>query len=89
MEKSSSRVVIALDMSFPELAETILEVLRPELKVSWAKSRAQISVEETVLTLSFTAKNTSTLRTLINSYLRWIIMIKEVIAVLNQTNLHF
>ncbi len=70
-------------MSSQDLANIVYKALRPETEVSRASgSGVQISVEENVLTLCFSSQKTAALRALVNSYLRWVMMINDVVTVL-------
>jgi tRNA threonylcarbamoyladenosine modification (KEOPS) complex Pcc1 subunit len=44
-----------------------------------------MNVADNLVTLCFSARSTATMRALLNSYLRWVMMIEEVTAVLNAT----
>ncbi|MCW3977537.1 MAG: KEOPS complex subunit Pcc1, partial [Candidatus Bathyarchaeota archaeon] len=52
--------------------------LRPETeKPLTSRSKVQINEEGKVMTLTFEARDTSALRAVINSYLRWIALIND------------
>lgn len=70
-------------MASSDLANLVYQALKPEVKVTWSKSRVQIKTEKNILVLYFSSYTISTLRALLNSYLRWIIMIENMITVLN------
>jgi len=71
-------------MHAPELANVVYKALQPELAVSRAfGSKVQISAKDNLLSLGFHAQSTATIRALINSYLRWIMMIKEALSAVN------
>ncbi len=72
-------------MHSPELATVVSKAFQPEVSVSQASgSSVQISVAENLLTLSFETQSTATMRALINSYLRWVMMIDEANAEFNE-----
>ena len=81
MEKAARRITITVHMPSSEVANLISQALQPETAVSRASgSRVQIRVQDNLLSLGFYAQSTATIRALINSYLRWIMMIHEAIT---------
>lgn len=71
-------------MHSPELANVIYKALQPEIAVSRAfGSKVQIGTKDNLLSLGFYSPSTATIRALINSYLRWITMIKEAVSAVN------
>jgi len=63
-------------MCSSKIANIVFQALRPEAHISQKSgAKVQIEVEDSVLILSFEAQNTSRLRAIINSYLRWVITI--------------
>ena len=72
-------------MRSPALATVVSKVFQPEAFTSLISgSSVQISVAEKRLTLSFCAQSTGMMRALINSYLRWVMMIDKANAVLEE-----
>jgi tRNA threonylcarbamoyladenosine modification (KEOPS) complex Pcc1 subunit len=53
-------------------AEIIAETLKPEIKHKIPKTDVEISLSENKICLKINAKDISSLRAAINSYLRWI-----------------
>lgn len=78
--------LISIDFPSKKLLRTMLDALTPETKRP-ATSRARVSIEGggKTLTIRIRAKDTSALRATLNSYLRWVALIKETIEAL--TNL--
>jgi tRNA threonylcarbamoyladenosine modification (KEOPS) complex Pcc1 subunit len=71
-------------MPSTELANLTSKALQPETAVSQASgSSVQIRTKDDLLSLEFYAQSTATSRALINSYLRWITMIREAISLVN------
>ena len=63
--------------------ETVFNSLKPEtLSAPTNRSRTYIEADGKTLTLRFEARDTTALRAALNSYLRWIKLIIEVIQVL-------
>ena len=74
-------------MRSPALATVVSKAFQPEASTSLISgSNVQISVAENRLTLSFCAKSTGMMRALINSYLRWVMMIDKANTVLDEDN---
>lgn len=74
--KHKTTINIALPSA--NLAETVYRALKPELDV-----KAQMTVEDSFITLNLEADTISTLRALTNSYLRWIATVSNTIDVMN------
>lgn len=86
MREADRRITITLNLPSPALAAIVFKALHPEVSASGGSgSSVQIHVAENLVTLCFSARSTATMRALINSYLRWVMMIDEVNAVLNTT----
>jgi tRNA threonylcarbamoyladenosine modification (KEOPS) complex Pcc1 subunit len=56
----------------PHQAETVYNSLQPELKKDVPNTDIKLEHDQNILSLTITAKNTSTLRAASNSYIRWI-----------------
>jgi tRNA threonylcarbamoyladenosine modification (KEOPS) complex Pcc1 subunit len=85
LKGADRRIIIILNMHSPELAAIVSKTFEPEVSVSHASgSGVQISIAENHLTLCFEAQSTATMRALINSYLRWVMMIDKANAVFNE-----
>ena len=54
-------------------AKLILNAIYPEIKHKIPKTELEISNEKNILFLKIVAKDTSSLRAAVNSYLRWMI----------------
>jgi tRNA threonylcarbamoyladenosine modification (KEOPS) complex Pcc1 subunit len=69
------------------LTEAIYSALKPELMASdFLGSRVQISVEDHSMTVQIEAQNIATLRACINSYLRWIMAIRETLHAITHSS---
>ncbi|MEE8569538.1 hypothetical protein DRO61_04805 [Candidatus Bathyarchaeota archaeon] len=85
MKEADRRIIITLNMRSPELATVVSKSFQPEASTSLTSgSSVQISVAENRLTLSFHAQSTGMMRALINSYLRWVMMIDKANIVFNE-----
>ena len=73
-------IVVKVDVSSSNVANIIFQALQPEIKAVHNSESVHINVKDSIITLHFIAKRTATLRALINSYLRWIIMIRNIIT---------
>ncbi len=79
--------IIQINTSSDKIAKTIHRSLIPEIQMSNFKAlHVQVKRIENLLIFHFNSKNTSTLRALINSYLRWVITLKKSINVINFKN---
>jgi len=56
----------------PHQAATVYNSLQPELKKDVPNTDIKLEHDQNILSLTITAKNTSTLRAASNSYIRWI-----------------
>jgi len=71
------KAVIHLDFSSETLLKAVLEALKPETEgLPSRRCRARIHGEGNRLSLILEASDTSALRASLNSYLRWIQMMK-------------
>jgi len=85
LKEADRRIIITLNMRSPALAAVVSKAFQPEVSTSLASgSSVQISVAENLLTLCFYAQSTAMMRALINSYLRWVMMIDKANAVFNE-----
>jgi len=75
--------LISINLPSEKLLQTMLEALVPETKKP-ATSRANVSVEGEgkTLTIRIRARDTSALRATLNSYLRWVALVREMIEAL-------
>ena len=72
------RATIHLGLDSEKLAETILVALLPETKrPATSRSRVQLEVQGCRVTIRIEANDTSALRATLNSYLRWVTLIKN------------
>lgn len=69
---------IQIELPTEKLAQLLLTALQPEAKKS-ATSRSRVFVEsrDKILILQIEAKDTSALRATLNSYLRWIALVRD------------
>ena len=74
------RVQATVNLNFPSERhlQIVLEALKPETRISSNRSKVQAEGKNNQLTMTFKAKDTSALRTALNSYLRWITVINDV-----------
>lgn len=80
-----ARAVIRLRFQSEEHLGVVLEALKPEAeKPLTSRSRVQIKGEGNILTLIFEARDTSALRAVTNSYLRWIALINDTWSVMER-----
>jgi tRNA threonylcarbamoyladenosine modification (KEOPS) complex Pcc1 subunit len=66
------QINIICKLHSPNQAEIIYKSLQPEIRKSIPKTDIKLLLSENTLSLTITAKNTSTLRAASNSYIRWI-----------------
>ena len=73
-----ARSVVRLRLQSENHLDVVLKALKPETeKPLTSRSRVQIKGKEKTLKLIFEAKDTSALRAMINSYLRWIALVND------------
>ncbi len=78
------QLTVTLNLPSPMVATVLFKAFQPEVVASRGSgSSVHMTVTENLLTLRFSTRSTATLRALINSYLRWVIMISEVDTVLH------
>lgn len=78
-----ARAVVRLRFQSEEHLRVALEALKPETeKLLTSRSRVQLRGEGEVLTLIFEARDTSALRAVTNSYLRWIALVNDTWSVM-------
>jgi len=81
--KMKARAVIRLKFKSEDHLGVALKALKPETeKPLNSRSRVQVRVERKALTLIFEARDTSALRAVTNSYLRWFALINETWSVM-------
>jgi len=75
--------VVSVDLPSSDVAGIIFRSLEPETRVSagW-RSKVWIDVTGRDLVLRFEADDTSTLRAVLNSYLRWVAMLLRTLTCL-------
>ncbi len=74
---------ISIQLPSVECANGILSALNPEIvTVSIDKYVVSISVKDNIICMDFEASTTQNLRSAINSYLHWVIAIKNVYRVI-------
>lgn len=75
-----AQAIIRLSFSSEKQLKVVLEALKPETtSPSTRRSKVQMKGEGNSLTLNFKARDTSALRAVVNSYLRWILLTKTVL----------
>jgi tRNA threonylcarbamoyladenosine modification (KEOPS) complex Pcc1 subunit len=80
-----ARAVVRLNFPSDNHLDAVFKALKPETKKpSTSRSRVKIEREGRVLTLIFEARDTSALRAVTNSYLRWIVLINDTWSVMER-----
>lgn len=70
--------VISIQLSSRELLEILLQALLPETKKpATSRSKVVVEGEDKKLTIQIEAQDTSALRATLNSYLRWVALMKD------------
>ena len=83
--KQKRTIEVYFEVPTTNIAKTIVEVLKPETATSHAfGSHVHINNTKNKLQLRFQTDRTSTIRAIINSYLRWMRMITSSIQILNE-----
>ncbi|MGD8505827.1 MAG: KEOPS complex subunit Pcc1 [Candidatus Bathyarchaeota archaeon] len=78
-----ARAVVRLRFQSESHLDVVLKALKPETeKPLTPRSRVQIKGKERILTLIFEARDTSALRAVTNSYLRWIALVNDTWSVI-------
>lgn len=71
--------LIEIEFASPREAAAVLSALLPEVKDSKTRrSETKVETKGKVLILKVSAKDTTALRAVINSYLRWVATIREI-----------
>lgn len=75
--------IVSVDLPSSDVAGVVFRSLEPETRVlvGW-RSRVRIGVRGRVLVLRFEAEDTSALRAVLNSYLRWVAMLVKALGCL-------
>ncbi|MFQ6073770.1 MAG: KEOPS complex subunit Pcc1 [Candidatus Bathyarchaeia archaeon] len=78
-----ARAVVRLSFRSEDHLRVALEALKPETeKPLTSRSRVRVRGEGKVLTLVFEARDTSALRAVTNSYLRWVALVNDTWSVM-------
>lgn len=78
-----ARAIVRLNFPSEDHLDVVLKALKPEIeKPLTSRSRVNIKGEGKVLTLIFEAQDTSALRALTNSYLRWVALVNDTWSVM-------
>jgi tRNA threonylcarbamoyladenosine modification (KEOPS) complex Pcc1 subunit len=84
-EQMKARAVVRLNFPSDNHLDAVFKALKPEAeKPLTSRSRVKIEREGRVLTLIFEARDTSALRAVTNSYLRWVALINETWSVMER-----
>jgi len=76
--------VVSLDLPSHSFAGIVSRSIEPETRVSVGfKSRVQVGISGRTLVLRFETEDTSALRAVVNSYLRWVAMLVEALGCLS------
>jgi len=79
-----ANAVVRLEFSSKEYLEIVYRALVPEAaKPATTRSEAQLKIENGFLVLVVEAKDTVALRAALNAYLRWIMVLRNVLSVLD------
>lgn len=82
-----AEATINIEFKSEKILETVFNSLKPEtLSAPTKRSRAHIWVNGKTLMIKFEARDTTALRAALNSYLRWIKLIVEIIQFLDFNN---
>ncbi len=74
---------ISIQLTSAECANGILNALNPEIVTAPIdKYAVSISIKDNIICMDFEASTTQNLRSAVNSYLRWVIAIKNVYRVI-------
>jgi tRNA threonylcarbamoyladenosine modification (KEOPS) complex Pcc1 subunit len=80
-----TQAIVCLSFSSEKQIKVVLEALKPETKTpATRRSKVQIKSEGNKLTLNFKAKDTSALRAAINSYLRQVNMLVDLLKLVEE-----
>jgi len=80
-----ARAVVRLRFRSKKQLDIVLKALKPEAeKPLTSRSRVHVKGENGVLTLTFEARDTSALRAVTNSYLRWVALINDTLTVMEK-----
>ena len=75
-----AEAAVKFEFESERVLETVYNALKPEtVSAPTKRSKAHIKVDGKTLTLRFEARDTTALRAALNSYLRWIRLIVEVL----------
>jgi tRNA threonylcarbamoyladenosine modification (KEOPS) complex Pcc1 subunit len=80
-----AQAVVRLKFQSKKHLGIVLKALKPEAeRPLTSRSRVRIEGENGVLTLTFEARDTSALRAITNSYLRWVALINDTWTVMEK-----
>ena len=89
LKEMNRRAIIRLKTLSKRQQHLLLKVLMPEtVKQVTSRSRVAIKIEGEGLTIQVEARDTSALRATLNSYLRWIVMIKDLCRITADLTTH-
>ena len=75
-----AEATVKFEFKSEKALEVVFNALKPEtLSAPTRRSRAYVGVDGKTLTLRFEAKDTTALRAALNSYLRWVRLIVEIL----------
>ena len=75
-----AEATVKFEFKSEQVLKTVFNALKPEtLSAPTRRSKTYIEVNGKTLTLKFEAKDTTALRAALNSYLRWIRLIVEIL----------
>ena len=75
-----AEATVKFEFKSEQVLKTVFNALKPEtLSAPTRRSKTYIEINGKTLTLKFEAKDTTALRAALNSYLRWIRLIVEIL----------
>lgn len=75
-----AQATVKFEFKSEQVLKTVFNALKPEtLSAPTRRSRAYIEVNGKTLVLKFEARDTTALRAALNSYLRWVRLIVEIL----------
>ena len=78
-----AEATVKFEFKSEQVLKTVFSALKPEtLSAPTRRSKTYIEVNGKTLTLKFEARDTTALRAALNSYLRWIRLIVEILGFL-------
>jgi len=81
----SATATVRLNFPKKDQLSAIFEALEPETRASLvSRSKVKMKIEGETLTLTFEARDTTSLRIALNSYLHWIRLTKDILGAIEK-----